>query len=153
MIYCVPCFEAAWSCHVTLKKCKDQFNGCKGKLYMVSSHFWNPSRLYPPLGLPPTPPPTLAQSISPQEMPIHDLSELSSCWQIHQYYIYNIKFCKQAHQPFPFTRKSSMSNNIVKKIKYISWFNHRIVIGSQRTTSTTINTSIRKSNKNFPWKQ
>ena len=68
---------------------------------MVSLHFWLP---LPPLGFPCT----VVRSISPPGDPAPwplKMSELSGCWQMHRYYIYNKYFLNDPATLF-FTRRA-----------------------------------------------
>ena len=60
--------------------------------------------------------------------------KLSDSWQMHQYYIFNKYFAKKV-MTLSLYQKSFIKNNIVNKIKYMCWFNYKIVIGSQKKTS------------------
>ena len=89
----------------------------------------NPSPLlsYPP------PSPPAAQSIRPLRR--YQSVTLSGCWQTHRYYIYNKYFVNKL-VTVSLYQKSFININMVDKIKCIYWFNYKIVIGSQKTTST-----------------
>ena len=77
---------------------------------------------------------TVAQSIKSSRRSrsmAFEKSELSDCWQMHRYYIYNKYFVNNLATLF-FYQKSFINNNIVSKIKCIYWFNYKIVSSSQK---------------------
>ena len=85
----------------------------------------------------PPPHPIVAQSISPPRRcrsmtfeKVRIVGFLTSGW----YYIYNKYFVNKL-TTLSLYKKSFINNNIVNKTKCIYWFNCKIVIGSQRTTT------------------
>ena len=63
-------------------------------------------------------------------------SELSGCWKMHRYYIYNKYFVHKLTLTTRFLYQKSFINiKIVNKINSMHWYNYKKVIGSQRKTS------------------
>ena len=98
-------------------------------------HTWCPHTFEPPS---PSPPPPLGfiSHFSSIHNPPGDASpwplqrsELSSCWQVHRYYIYNKHFANKL-TALSLYQESFINNNIVNQLKCIYWFNYKIVIGS-----------------------
>ena len=61
-------------------------------------------------------------------------SELSGCWQMHIYCIYN-KYSLNKLTTLSLNQKAFINSNIVNKIQCKYWFNYKIVNGSQRKSS------------------
>ena len=83
--------------------------------------------------------PTVAQFISPPSPSrcrsmTSKSSELSGCWQMQRYYIYNKYFLNKL-ATLSLHQKSFINNNIINKIKCIYWINYKILIGLQRKAS------------------
>ena len=120
----------------------ETFSNFRNSNHPSPAHGPHNFELFPPLSFFPhlsSPPPHCSSIHKP---PPRDLgpwslkrSELSGCWQMHRYYIYNKHFVNNLVTLFFY--QTSFINNIVNKWKSIYWFNYKTVIGSQRKISKT----------------